>query len=109
MGDIRVQEVIRGDGRVTYTIMLPDGEVHRLADGFLRAKEGGTDRTYSYLLVDHVRWLEFEGLRPETVTLADLQRYMAALGAEYAGPYGRPWREGKRPYARARWRPRRPV
>lgn len=101
LGDIRVQEVVRGDGRRTYTIMLPGGEVHRLADGFLRAREGGTDRTYAYLLVDHLRWLVFEGLTPETVALQDLQRYMATLGAEYDGPFGRPWRENKRPYGQS--------
>jgi hypothetical protein len=63
-----------------------------LAEGFLRTCNGGTDRAYAYLLVDHLRWLEFESLSPETVTMRDLSRYMAAVGAEYAGPYGRPWR-----------------
>jgi integrase len=101
LGDVRVQEVIRGDGRRAYTIVLPAGEVHRVADGFLRTREGGTDRTYAYLLVDHLRWLEFEGLSSETVGLRDLQRYMAAIGAEYAGPVGRPWRQGKRPYGQS--------
>jgi integrase len=101
VGDIRVQEVVRGDGRRAYTLLLPGGEVHWMADGFLRTREGGTDRTYAYLLVDHLRWLEFEGLSPETVTLRDLQRYMAAVGAEYAGPFGRPWREGKRAYGQS--------
>lgn len=101
IGDLRVQEVVRGDGRRAYTILQSGGEVHRLADGFLRARAGGTDRTYAHLLVDHLRWLEFEGLVPETATLRDLNRYMAAVGAEYAGPFGRPWREGKRPYGQS--------
>lgn len=101
VGDVRVQEVLRGDGRRAYTIVLPGSEVHRMADGFLRACQGGTDRTYAYLLVDHLRWLEFEGLTTESVTLRDLKRYMAALGAEYAGPFGRPWRQGKRPYGQS--------
>jgi hypothetical protein len=75
--------------------------VHRLGDGFLRTCNGGTDRAYAYLMVDHLRWMEFECLAPETVTMRDLSRYMAALGAEYAAPYGRPWRVGKEPYSQS--------
>jgi integrase len=101
IGDIRVQEVVRGDGRRSYTIVRADGEVCALPDRFLRGCEGGTNRTYAYLLVDHLRWLESEGLLPESVAFADLERYMAAVGAEYAGPFGRPWREGKRPYGQS--------
>lgn len=101
LGELRVQEVRQGDGRRTHTIVLPSGEVHVLADGFLRQCCGGTDRTYAYLLVDHLRWLEFEGLVPASVSLRDLQRYMAAVGAEFAGPVGRPWRTGKRPYGQS--------
>ena len=101
IGDIRVQEVVRGDGRRAYTIVLPDGEVCGLPDRFLRRCQGGTDRTYAYLLVDHLRWLAAEGLTPETVTFPDLERYMAAVGAECPGPFGRPWREGRRPYGQS--------
>ena len=101
IGDIRVQEVVRGDGRRAYTIVLPDGRVYGLADRFLRPYQGGTDRTYAYLLVDHLRWLEREGLTPETVAFPDLERYMAAVGAAYDGPFGRPWREGKQPYGQS--------
>jgi len=101
IGEIRVQEVVRGDGRRAYTIVLPDGEVCGVADRFLRRCRGGTDRTYAYLLVDHLRWLEAEGLAPETVTFSGLERYMAAVGAEHPGPFGRPWREGKRPYGQS--------
>lgn len=101
IGETRVQEVVRGDGRRLYTIVLRDGEVCMMADRFLRRCEGGTDRTYAYLLVDHLRWLEYECLTPETVTFSDLERYMAAVGAEYRGPFGRPWREGKKPYGQS--------
>lgn len=45
-----------------------------------------------------MRWLELQGLSTERVTLADLERYMGAVGAEYAGPFGLVWRAGKRPY-----------
>lgn len=72
-----------------------------MADPFLRTCGGGTDRTYAYLLVDHLRWLDFEGLLSGTVTLGDLQRYMGLVGAEFIGPLGRPWRSGKRPYGQS--------
>lgn len=37
----------------------PDGAVHGEADRFLQKHDGsGTQRTYAYLLVDHLRWLE---------------------------------------------------
>lgn len=98
VGKIRVQEICRSDGRRSYTILQPGGAVYSMPDLFLRQRAGGTDRTYAYLLVDHLRWLEFEGLSPTTVTFADLQRYMAAVGAEYAGPFGRPWCPDRRPY-----------
>jgi integrase len=98
VGDIRVQQIARGDGRRTYTIVLPEGGVYRDPDGFLRRCEAGTCRTYAYLLVDHLRWLECEGLSLNTVRFADLQRYMAAVGAEFAGPIGGPWRTGKQVY-----------
>lgn len=101
IGEIRVQPVVRGDGQRAYTIVMPDGEVCGMPDRFLRRCQGGTGRTYAYLLVDHLRWLAAEGLTPETVTFPDLERYMAAVGAEYSGPFGRPWREGKRPYGQS--------
>jgi len=101
IGEVRVQEVVRGDGRRSYTVVGPDGSVLAMPDGFLRACEPGTNRTYAYQLADHLRWLAFEALSAETVMLGDLRRYMAALGAEFAGPYGRPWRVDKRPYGQS--------
>ena len=103
IGDLRVQAVQRGGGRGrSFTIVWPDGAVHEAADRFLRGYEGsGTQRTYAYLLVDHLRWLEREALAPETVTLTDLKRYMAALGAAWRGPYGQPWRAGRRPFGQS--------
>lgn len=98
IGDIRVQELVRGGGRRQFTIMRSDGTVHVAADRFLRTCGGGTDRTYAYLLVDHLRWLVFEALELRSVSVDDLRRYMGAVGAQYAGPYGRPWRTGKSPY-----------
>lgn len=101
IGDLRVQPLDRKDGSRAYTIVWPEGRVHREADRFLRTLEPGTDRTYAYLLVDHLRWLERECLALETVTLRDVQRYMGALGAKVCGPFGSPWREGKRPYGQS--------
>ncbi|GAA2217912.1 tyrosine-type recombinase/integrase [Streptomyces nogalater] len=58
----------------------------------------GTDRTYAYLLVDHLRWLRQEGLAPKNVTFSDVKRYMGAVGAEVPMPLGTPWRIGKKSY-----------
>ncbi len=103
IGDLRVQAVQRGGGRGrSFTIVWPDGAVHEAADRFLRGYEGsGTQRTYAYLLLDHLRWLEREALAPEMVSLQDLRRYMAALGAAWRGPYGQPWRAGRRPFGQS--------
>jgi integrase len=102
IGDLRVQALDRGNGCRSFTIVWPDGAVHDAVDRFLRGYEGsGTQRTYAYLLLDHLRWLEREALAPETVTLTDLKRYMAALGAAWRGPYGQPWRPGRRPFGQS--------
>lgn len=97
VGDLRVQSLERKDGW-WHTIVGPDGLVHPEADGFLRTLEPGTSRTYAYLLVDHLRWLERERLSLVAVSLRDLERYMGAVGAKTQGPFGLPWRTGKRPY-----------
>lgn len=99
IGVLRVQKIRHRDGRLSYTIVRPDGRVHPEADRFL-ARYGGTgsDRPYAYLLVDHLRWLESEGLEPGVVTIRDLHRYMGAVGAKVAMPLGSPWRVGKKPY-----------
>ncbi|MEU7892625.1 hypothetical protein AB0B45_07130 [Nonomuraea sp. NPDC049152] len=81
-----------------YTIVGPDGFIHEAADGLLRSLEVGTARTYAYLLVDHLRWLGQEELASETASFRDVCRYMGAVGAEFAGPFGSPWRVGKKPY-----------
>jgi hypothetical protein len=102
IGDLRVQAVERGGRGRSFTIVWPDGAVHEAADRFLRGYEGsGTQRTYACLLLDHLRWLEREVLAPETVSLTDLKRYMAALGAAWRGPYGQPWRAGRRPFGQS--------
>ena len=102
IGQLRVQKLTRRDGLRSWTIVWPEGMVHPEADRFLRRHYGsGTQRTYAYLLVDHLRWLDRECLGLDAVTLRDLERYMGAVGAEVRMPLGEPWRAGKQPYGRA--------
>ena len=102
IGELRVQRIDRDGGRRSWTIVWPDGREHSDADRFLRTHDGsGTQRTYAYLLVDHLRWLDRECLALDRVGLRDLQRYMGLLGAEVRMPLGVPWRVGKRPYGPA--------
>ena len=96
IGQLRVQKLTRRDGRRSWTIVWPEGTVHGEADRFLRGHDGsGTQRTYAYLLVDHLRWLDRECLGLEAVTLRDIERYMGIVGAEVAMPLGEPWRAGQ--------------
>nr|WSS66829.1 hypothetical protein OG491_00135 [Streptomyces sp. NBC_01175] len=69
------------------------------SDGFLRTYEGrGTQKTYAYVLVDHLRWRVREGLSTANIRLLDLHRYMG--GAKIPMPWGQPWRMSpKRPYS----------
>ncbi|MEU6969931.1 tyrosine-type recombinase/integrase [Kitasatospora aureofaciens] len=52
----------------------------------------GTQKTYAYFLVDHLRWRVRERLATATVKLLDLHRYMGAVGAQVPMPWGQPWR-----------------
>jgi integrase len=102
VGDLRVQRIDRRDGRRSWTIVWPEGRVHEEADRFLRVHDGsGTQKTYAYYLVDHLRWLERECLALGTVQLRDVERYMGVVGADVGMPFGEPWRVGRRPYGRA--------
>jgi hypothetical protein len=97
--DFRVQALERAGGWRSFTIVGPDGLLIEEADQFLLGFDGsGTQRTYAHYLVDHLRWRAREGLDATTVTLRDLERYMGAVGANVGGPFGEPWRVGKRPY-----------
>jgi len=102
VGDLRVQRLDRRNGLRSWTIVWPEGTVHEEADRFLRVHDGsGTQKTYAYYLVDHLRWLEREGLALGTDRLRDLERYMGIVGADVHMPLGEPWRAGKLPYGRA--------
>ncbi|MEV5985099.1 tyrosine-type recombinase/integrase [Streptomyces sp. NPDC052051] len=99
LGQLRVQEVRHRDGRRSHTIFDSASGVHAGADRYLMPYAGkGSDRTYAYLLVDHLRWLDREALDPATVHFQDLERYMGAVGAKISRPFGAPWRVGKKPY-----------
>ena len=64
VGDLRVQRLDRRNGLRSWTIVWPEGTVHEEADRFLRVHDGsGTQKTYAYYLVDHLRWLDRECLR----------------------------------------------
>jgi integrase len=102
VGQIRVQEIFLSGGRRAWTILWPEGAVHEEADRYLRRYGGepGTQRTYAYLLVDHLRWLEREALHLGAVRLRDLERYMGIVGAEVRMPLGEPWRVSRQPYSK---------
>ncbi|MCX4735071.1 tyrosine-type recombinase/integrase [Streptomyces sp. NBC_01363] len=101
--DLRVQKINRADGSWSYSILWPDYTADEEAESYLRVYEGsGSQQTYAYYLVDHLRWRIREGLTTETITLQDLQRYQGAVGARVPMPYGQPWRvPPKRPYSTA--------
>ncbi|MFI8916412.1 hypothetical protein ACIGW4_32980 [Streptomyces sp. NPDC053513] len=70
---IRVQPMKPADGGGSFAIVGPDGSVDKEADSYLRMFEGsGTQKTYAYTLVDHLRWRAREGLTTEKTTLRDL-------------------------------------
>jgi len=92
--DLRVQVVRHRDGRRSYVVLdVATGSVHTRADWFLAPFSEGTQRTYAYHLIDHLRWLVATSRVEDTLTIADLKRYMALCGAEHPGPLGVPWRE----------------
>lgn len=90
---LRVQVANHHDGQRSYVVLdVSTGVVHRRAERFLAGFGEGTQRTYAYHLVDHLRWLAVHRYGEDTVAIGDLRRYMALCGAEFAGPMGTPWR-----------------
>jgi integrase len=93
-GDLRVQIVNHRDGRRSWVVLDSDsGCVHTRADRFLARFDEGTQATYAYHLIDHLRWLAATERDEATVTVEDLRRFMALCGAEQSGPLGVPWRD----------------
>jgi len=93
LSGLRVQCVNHPGGQRSYVILdVAARTVHRRADRFLAPFCEGTQRTYAYHLVDHLRWLAGRDRSEEAVTLDELRRYMALCGTEHPGPVGTPWR-----------------
>lgn len=91
--DLRVQHVDHAGGQRSYLILdVASGAVHDRADRYLAGLGEGTQRTYAYHLVDHLRWLRVTERCEDRVSIADLGRYMALCGAHHPGPLGTPWR-----------------
>lgn len=87
VADPRVQQIERKDGRRSWTIVRPKDSLHAEADRFLRLHDGsGTQKTYAYRLVDHLRWPEREFLAFGKAVLRDLERDMGIVGAEVPTP-----------------------
>jgi hypothetical protein len=91
--DLRVQLLNHRDGRRSYVVLdFVSGSVHSRADKFLSSFGEGTQRTYAYHLVDHLRWLAANAYREDSITIQDLWRYLALCGSQHHGPRGTPWR-----------------
>lgn len=86
----RVQAVRHPDGRRSYLVVDDlTGAVNQRADRFLRTKSPGTQSTYGYRLVEFFNWRDAHGLRDETLTLKDLERFMTSIGTGLEpGPLG---------------------
>src|SRR5258708_18035946 len=80
VGDFRVQQIRHTSGSVAFTVVDALGRIDRQVDAFLGTHTGsGTQRTYAYVMVDHLRWLAYESLTPDTISIGDLKRYMGLL------------------------------
>lgn len=92
--DLRVQKLTYEDGRCAWVVLdMAAGSVHWRAERFLAPLSAGTQRTYAYHLVDHLRWLAWVGQGEDRIGLDGLRRYMSLCGVEHAGPLGVPWRD----------------
>jgi integrase len=86
-----VRQVRHRDGRQSYWIFAPDGEVHRPSLSVLKGYGSSTQQTYAYSLVDHLNWMRVNNKGPDTLTLDELRRYMNGItGTD--GIYGAAWR-----------------
>ncbi|KKC00358.1 recombinase XerC [Mycolicibacter arupensis] len=90
--DYFVQAANHKDQSQSFSIFdVSTAKIHTRSDRWLRTFSEGTQRTYAYHLVDHLRWLKAVNASEESVGVDELRRYMALCGAEQAGPLGTPW------------------
>jgi hypothetical protein len=87
-----VRRVQHRDGRESYWIFTPDGDLHRPSLNVLKRYGTSTQETYAYSLVDHLNWLRVNHKTPNTVTFDDLQHYMNGLTGQSDDVYGAVWR-----------------
>jgi hypothetical protein len=91
-GGYAVRRVQHRDGRQSYWIFTPEGQVHRASLNVLKRYGASSQQTYAYSLVDHLNWLHLNHKSPSTVTLDDLRRYVNGLTGQSDGVYGAVWR-----------------
>jgi integrase len=93
-----VRQVPHVDGRVSYWIFTPTGELHMPSVEVLKQYSPSSQQTFAYSLVDHHNWALRNGKTPATITLDDLQRYIKVISGEATGVFGVAWRrKGKGP------------
>ncbi|ORA29296.1 transposase [Mycobacterium aquaticum] len=80
----------------SHWIFTPDSEVDQVSMKVLCRYRASSQQTYAYSLVDHLNWAYFNRLSPQTLTLADLQRYMHSITGEAATVHGVAWRDPNR-------------
>jgi len=97
MDDIRVQLVNHRGGQCSYLVLdVATGSVHNHADKFLSSFCEGTQRTYAYHLVDHLRWLAVNGYHEDSIRIQDVMRYLALCAPSTTGHW-------EHPGVRVRW------
>ncbi|MGY4101989.1 tyrosine-type recombinase/integrase [Nocardia sp. R16R-3T] len=86
-----VRRIRHRDGRESWWIFGPDGELHRPSLAVLARFGTSTQQTYAYSLADHLNWLHANNRDPAAVTFDDLRRYMSAATGR-SDVYGAVWR-----------------
>ncbi|WP_216916730.1 tyrosine-type recombinase/integrase [Nocardia noduli] len=92
LGRFAVRKIRHRDGRKSWWIFTPDGELHRASLAVLTRYGTSTQQTYAYSLVDHLNWLHVNNRDPATVSFDDLRRYMNGVTGRTEGVYGVAWR-----------------
>lgn len=90
-----VRRVRHRNGRESWWIFGPDGELHRPSLAVLTMHGTSTQQTYAYSLADHLNWLYANNRDEATITFDDLRRYMNGVTGQVDGVYGAVWRRPK--------------